>query len=129
MKKIEMPYPFSDEQGGTGKLSPNLPSPEGEALGAELARFAAPKIAETKARFPDSIPPCSECAFVKGTAPNRCLSTVGDALKCVVELVPFNCHKGDGSRLCAGWAAMMTVPEEVKLANSAPDSATVKNNG
>jgi hypothetical protein len=53
-----------------------------------------------------------------GTVPNRCLPTVMDALKCVLEQEPFYCHEappdaaGDPTRLCRGWvAAMAELPE------------------
>jgi hypothetical protein len=84
----------------------NLPSPEGEALGAELARLTA---AGMQGRdFPE---PCRSCAFRAGTVPNRCLATVGDALKCVMEQVPFYCHEqveGEPTVLCRGYAAAMS---------------------
>lgn len=48
---------------------------------------------------------CDDCAFTAGTLPNRCAPTLMDALKCVIEVVPFACHKGSapGERTCGGW--------------------------
>lgn len=91
-------------------MEPNRPSPEGEALGRELARLAAPVIAEFQAKNPQARTPCPTCAFTLGTLPNRCVATQMDALKCVIELEPFYCHHHmDGDKpthLCAGWFAV-----------------------
>lgn len=98
------------EPGNPGDGVPNQPSPEGEMLGKEVARMTAAPLAMFRETFPDEPGPCSECAFVAGTVPNRCLATVANALKCAVEREPFYCHKGladDGEplRLCAGYVA------------------------
>lgn len=87
---------------------PNLPSPEGEALGVEIARMAANSEADYRARFPDAPPMCNDCAFRGGTEPNRRAATLMTALKCVIEREPFYCHKGIADadapkRLCGGW--------------------------
>jgi hypothetical protein len=106
-----LPWPFSDESGGPKVL--NIPSPEGAALGEQVARMTEHGRKLREQAFPNAPPRCIECAFTKGTVPNRCLSTVGDALKCVIERVPFNCHKlmdenGEPKRLCAGWCDAIT---------------------
>ena len=91
---------------------PNEPSEAGASLGRELARFARVAEAKVHAQFADAPPLCDECAFREGTIPNRCASTVMDALKCAVEGVPFFCHKGmssghdDPKWLCRGWCAL-----------------------
>lgn len=111
MSKIPWEFSVPLTEGEQG--SPNLPSPEGELLGHHLARLTLPLIERAQARFPgdSSLAPCSECAYVAGTVPNRSLATVGDALKCSVERTEFCCHKGqvngEPRRLCAGWLATM----------------------
>jgi hypothetical protein len=103
-----MPYDFigSGEDGEPAVV--NLPSIEGAALGRQLARFADVE-ADNRQRQGQSVPKrCGECAFRKGTDPNRCLSTVANALKCAVEGEPFYCHVNvpngtEPTHLCAGW--------------------------
>lgn len=101
----------------TAKL--NLPTEIGETLGAELARLTEAELAKVRERFPTAAPPCNECAFVKGTLPNKCGPTLMDAIKCVVEAEPFYCHKGVGQneepkRICAGYMAAMGAHEKFK---------------
>lgn len=124
------PGPEQAAMNGTTKEVPpgfsrNLPSPEGEALGRELARLIGPEIARVRREHPDLPGPCNTCAFKLGSIPNRCLSTVADALKCVMEHEPFMCHEryegcdpdgkgGDpeGERLvCMGWMAAVSAGE------------------
>jgi hypothetical protein len=106
---VQEPWDFSHSDDPAKNTVPNLPTPEGAALGKELARLVAPGFAKGRERFPGQLPPCDECAFVEGTVPNRSLATVMDALKCALECVPFYCHKGvtddNPKRLCAGWVA------------------------
>ncbi|WP_286554367.1 hypothetical protein [Variovorax sp. J22G40] len=83
-------------------------TPEGRALGAELARLTETKVAEMAAAGePDER--CKTCAFRAGTVPNGCPQTLMDAVKCIVEQQPFYCHVNtyaDGSEsVCAGWLA------------------------
>jgi len=99
---------------------PNLPSKIGEELGAELARLTEVELANVREQFPGAAPPCSECAFVRGTVPNRCGPTLMDAIKCVVEAEPFYCHKGmnendEPRRICAGYMAAMGAHEKFKV--------------
>lgn len=83
------------------RLVPNRPTPEGRALGAELARLteitASP---ELSAR-------CSTCAFRAGTIPNGCFVTVADAMKAVLQRETFLCHEavppGAPRPVCVGW--------------------------
>lgn len=103
---IRMPWEFSKPAvAGAGAVE-NLPSEEGAALGRELARLCDNAEAEVRQRHPR--PRCADCAFRLGTRPNQCAETVMDALKAVMEGVPFYCHlgveDGEAERLCAGWA-------------------------
>jgi len=80
----------------------NKPTREGFELGFMLARFVdkAPQITER----------CFTCAFRQGTDANGSPTTTMDALKCVMEGVPFYCHevadRDNPSRLCAGYIAL-----------------------
>jgi hypothetical protein len=80
----------------------NVPTPEGFELGFALARFVdnAPQIAER----------CWTCAFRQGTDANGSPQTTMDALKCVMEGIPFYCHeiedRSKPMRLCAGYLAL-----------------------
>ncbi len=88
----------------------NRPSPEGRALGTELARFADIEVAKLGVDLR-----CGTCAFRAGTIPNGCLPTVGDALKCAMEQEPpFLCHERPGLH-CAGWAAMVRDGQPVQM--------------
>lgn len=86
-------------------------TPEGKALGETMARLAGKAIAHQKQQFPKMKEPCVTCAFRVGTIPNGCPQTQLDALKCVVEGVPFMCHhgtkdaQGNFNEFCAGWFA------------------------
>ena len=92
-------------------------SPEGQAMGAQLARLTEPWIKRLAAQGePDER--CKSCAFTPGTVPNGCLQTQMDALKAVVEKVPFLCHQhGRKGMPCHGWFAAqvgMRVAEKKK---------------
>jgi hypothetical protein len=94
-------------------MTRNLPSPEGGELGAELARLTDLQLERLRAQFPDLPGPCQSCAFRAGTVPNRCATTVMDALECVAEMVPFYCHEdlgedGKPGSLCRGYAAAIS---------------------
>lgn len=85
----------------------NLPSPEGRALGEQIARFAD-AIEQRWRKELGWVPSrCSSCAFRKGTFPNGCLPTQADVTKCLLEDKAFFCHQlpKDGSpmRLCGGF--------------------------
>ena len=81
----------------------NKPCEVGIALGKELARLTAPAIEAAEHK------PCASCAFRAGTYPNGCVTSVADAMKCMLEGHTFHCHHGmkDGvaTRVCAGWKA------------------------
>jgi hypothetical protein len=110
--RIEMPWDFTTTpEPGSGV--PNEPTPEGRELGAHFARWADEAEAEQRKQFPDMLPRCNECAFRAGTRPNGCPGTLMDALKCLMELTPFYCHKGvkDGeepTRLCTGYMVLLS---------------------
>jgi len=81
----------------------------GRALGAELARLCDAEESHVRERHPRSARRCNDCAFRLGTDPNGCPETLMDAVKGLIEGVPFYCHKhfdenGRPTRLCAGWA-------------------------
>src|SRR4051812_24548724 len=84
---------------------PNRLTPEGRKLGAALAQLADKADQELRAKSPEIGERCASCAFREGTVPNGCAETVMDALKCVMEGIPFLCHQvKDGKvALCAGW--------------------------
>src|SRR5690348_7475831 len=81
----------------------NRPSPEGASLGEHLANMtdAAERVLrQTQPAHPER---CGTCAFRRGTVPNQCAATVMDALKCVMEKVPFHCHEHEGEKPCMGF--------------------------
>lgn len=80
-------------------------SPEGKRAGAHLVRIVEPWVQHLAEQGePDER--CKSCAFRLGTVPNGCLQTQLDALKAVVEGVPFLCHQADRERSpCHGWFA------------------------
>lgn len=83
----------------------NRVTPEGRALGESMVRITEPAIA----RLADEGEPderCKSCAFRLGTVPNGCPQTQLDALKAVIEDVPFMCHQADRAGWpCHGWFA------------------------
>lgn len=82
----------------------NRPTPVGRMLGVELARLADKAEIDALKLFPNQKHRCRTCAFRKGTVPNGCESTLMDAIKCVMERVPFMCHESkDNADLCMGW--------------------------
>lgn len=83
-------------------MIPNRPSLEGALLGKELARLADKAESEAVQKYPNTKVRCKTCAFRLGTVPNRCVVTVMDALKCVMEQVPFFCHE-NRDEPCMGW--------------------------
>lgn len=67
---------------------------------------------------------CASCAFKKGTYPNRCLTTTADAMKCVMEHVPFYCHHDVNLKhpettpphsLCSGWMMLNRADKPVQV--------------
>ncbi len=95
--------------------NPNRVTPEGRAIGEQMVRLTEPAIQRLAAEGePDER--CKSCAFRLGTVPNGCLQTQGDAMKCVVEGVPFLCHQSDRKGFpCHGWfAARVAINEAEK---------------
>lgn len=88
-------------------------TPTGQALGKNAARLAelgrarleSLGLADVKApKLRDEM--CKSCAFLPGTVPNGCLQTQMDALKAVLEDVPFMCHQANRKgAVCHGWYA------------------------
>lgn len=91
-------------------------TPEGRAAGQQLARLTEPAILDLASEGePDDR--CKSCAFRAGTVPNGCLQTQLDALKCVVEGVPFMCHHADREgHACHGWYAARVALRRVEEA-------------
>ncbi len=86
-------------------------------MGENLVRLVEPWIGHLAAEGePDER--CRSCAFTAGTVPNGCIQTQMDALKAVVEKIPFTCHQHDREgQICHGWFAArvaMRHAEEVK---------------
>ncbi len=98
----------------------NKPTAEGRAVGHNIAHLTTEaRAALEKQLGPETVrevlpQPCNSCAFRAGTFPNGCTETVLDALKCVMEGVPFYCHqspsngKGGYTGLCAGYLTART---------------------
>ena len=85
----------------------NVATPEGRELGRHMARFADQELAGK----PDNR--CDTCAFRAGDhLANGSPATQMDALKCVIEGIPFMCHEHD--RACAGWAALWSPKGEAR---------------
>lgn len=81
-------------------------SPEGKALGEQMARMADSCIAKLAAEG-ETDDRCKSCAFRLGTVPNGCIQTLMDAMKAVIEDVPFLCHQADRKGCpCHGWYAV-----------------------
>lgn len=91
---------------------PNRPTPEGRMVGRELARLADQAEAESLKKFPKSRVRCRTCAFRAGTIPNGCVSTVMDAMKCVMEQKEFLCHE-DMPHPCMGWVEFANVSQHL----------------
>lgn len=88
MSKPLVPWDFSygtDEK----TLVPNVPCEAGAAMGKEIARMTEPSLKKFRELFPNAPDMCHDCAFRAGSVPNQCAATVADALKSVLELVPF----------------------------------------
>jgi hypothetical protein len=105
------PWDFSEAPADDDAV-PNVPTPEGRLLGAQLARLADIEEKRLREQFPRLSPRCGDCALRLGTDPNGCPETLMDVVKALVECVPFYCHKNvaEGEkpiRLCAGYALLV----------------------
>jgi hypothetical protein len=117
----EVPWAFSEPAADETTAVPNLPTPEGRLLGAELARLTDIEEERLRERFPHAHRRCGDCALRAGTDPNGCAETLLDVVKALVEHVPFYCHKAvddNGPKLlCAGYAILADT--DVPLADMA----------
>jgi len=87
-------------------MKPNLPTPEGRALGAEVVRLFETVAPKFYAKHPEARARCATCAFRPNTLPNGCPDTVMDALKCVIERsAVFGCHE-EVQMPCAGYVVL-----------------------
>jgi len=79
-------------------------TPEGKAIGEQMVRLNAKTLALAVSKGIED-ERCISCAFRPGTVPNGCSQTQMDALKAVMEGVPFMCHasKPANSEYCFGW--------------------------
>lgn len=97
---------------------PNRVSPEGKFMGERLSRLTDIEVGKLIAQGEwKEDERCASCAFRYGTVPNGCAQTQLDALKCVVEHQPFNCHVPKGNlkaceHTCMGWFAAMQVAKK-----------------
>lgn len=89
-------------------------TPEGRAIGEQLVKIVEPSIQRLAAEGePDER--CKSCAFRLGTVPNGCIQTQSDAMKAVVEDVPFLCHQADRKGWpCHGWFAARVAMKEAE---------------
>lgn len=85
-------------------------TPEGRQMGEQMVRLTQPLIEQLKQEGePGEC--CKTCAFRPGTIPNGCPQTQLDALKCVMEGVPFMCHQDQTlMTVCHGWFAARQAP-------------------
>lgn len=98
-------------------------SPEGRALGEQMARLTD-KAAATLAAEGEPDERCKSCAFRRGTVPNGCLQTQMDAMKAVIEGVPFLCHQHDRKGTpCHGWFAARVALKRADKARGVPFAA------
>lgn len=107
-------------------LVPNRPTELGYEMGARLAAMTDAEELKLRLQFPNHAERCKTCAFTAGTVPNGCENTLMDAIKCVVESIPFMCHQhfdenGAPTELCAGFAILQNTtisrdPKTVALA-------------
>lgn len=85
----------------------NEPTRDGFEQGYYMARFVDAE--EAKGKLANGSERCATCAFRQGTYPNGSPTTQMDALKCVMEGIPFGCH--EESKPCAGWALLRRTSE------------------
>jgi hypothetical protein len=92
-----------------GKVINDVTS-EGLEMGYHLSRWAEAE--EQKGPLPGNRERCNTCAFRCGTYASGSPTTTMDALKCVMEGVPFLCH--DDHKLCAGYALLRRSGEKAR---------------
>lgn len=93
----------------TGGTARNAATPEGRALGRELARLCDTAEPDARLKAPALPPRCASCAFRQGDhVANGSPQTLMDAMKCLIEGVEFRCHEpARQGQPCAGWAMLM----------------------
>lgn len=89
-------------------------TPEGRAMGVLMAGLADAECAKLAQHHDEPDERCKSCAFRAGTVPNGCIQTQSDAMKAVVEDVPFMCHghqdaHGRYDQICHGWFAVRRI--------------------
>lgn len=91
----------------------NHTTPEGHDIGERMAKFCDDAEPDARLKFPELPPRCQSCAFRLGKhLANGSPYTQMDALKCVIERIPFYCHQPDREgHLCSGWAMMALTDE------------------
>ena len=112
---MKVPWEFSEtdeELAASGHGVPNLPTRSGAEVGVSVAEIAERGKEQLVKKGLALGKRCDDCAFTLGTRPNRSVSTLADAVKCVTEGIPFYCHKGDdpGTRLCGGFTDALAHP-------------------
>ena len=99
-------------------------TPEGRALGEQMVRMTEPTIRSLE-RDGEPDERCKSCAFRAGTVPNGCHQTQMDALKAVVDGVPFLCHQADKKGWpCHGWYAARVAIRRAQEARGAALAVT-----
>lgn len=89
-------------------------------MGEQMARLTDKSIAALAAEGEED-ERCKSCAFRAGTVPNGCPQTQMDALKCVIEGVPFKCHQADRKGWpCHGWYAARVAVARAEKARGTP---------
>jgi len=83
----------------------NRATPDGQALGREMARLCDEAEPRARLKLPELPPRCASCAFREGPhVASGSPETLMDALKCVMEGVKFGCHDVHRpDHLCSGW--------------------------
>lgn len=94
-------------------------TPEGLEMGYHLSRWADAE--EAKSLLANGRQRCVTCAFRCGTYAGGSPTTTMDALKCVMEGVPFLCHE-DTLQICAGYALLRRSDPQRKTAVNWPFS-------
>jgi len=100
----------------------NHRTPEGEALGEQIARLCDGAEPKARLRMPELQPRCASCAFRRGPhVANGSPATLMDALKCVMEGHEFQCHQPDRKgEPCSGWAMFLLARDESDASVVAP---------
>ena len=92
----------------------NRATPEGQALGREMARLCDTAEPDARLKMPELPPRCASCAFRQGPhTANGSPETLMDAVKCLMEGKEFQCHEpARKDQVCSGWAIFMLAKDE-----------------